>query len=145
KHLNLNRVLNKELISGSIPTLAVTDTVSRGLQLMADYHLSHLPVVSENIFVGLVNEDDLMNADEDERVTGKADRHLLTLAVRGNLHFSEAVKLCNDYSLTVVPVIDGQSAWLGAISRPDLFKELAHVNGVEEPGGIIVLELEQKS
>lgn len=138
-------MLNKELISGSIPTLATTDTVSRGLQLMADYHLSHLPVVSENTFIGLVNEDDLMNADEDELVTGKADRHLSTLAVRGNLHFSEAVKLCNDYSLSVVPVIEAQSVWLGAISRPDLFKELAHVTGMEEPGGIIVLELEQKS
>jgi acetoin utilization protein AcuB len=138
-------VLNKELISESIPTLTVNDTVSRALQLMADHHLSHLPVVSGNHYIGLVNEEGLMNTDDNEPVSGKNDSNLSQLAVNGHLHFTEAVKLCTGHNLSVVPVIEKNAQWMGAISRPDLLKELAHTAGIEEPGGIIVLELEQKT
>lgn len=137
-------MLNKDLISGSIPTLSLNDPVSHALQLMADYHVSHLPVVSETAFLGLISEDDLLNAD-DRQLLGQSETHLNRLSVRGNAHFTEAVRLASDYVLSIVAVTDEHAQWVGAISRTDLLKHLARVSGLDEPGGIIVLEMEQRS
>jgi acetoin utilization protein AcuB len=138
-------MLNKELISGSIPTLAPNDTVSHALQLMADYHLSHLPVVEEDAFLGLIGEDELLNASDDSLSISKAAIPLSIVSVQANSHFTEAIRLANDYNLSVVPVVEEQAVWIGAISRIDLLKGLARISGVEEPGGVIILEMEQRN
>src|ERR1700722_19892852 len=112
-------MLNKELISGSIPTLASEDTVSHALQLMADYHLSHLPVVEEDAFLGLVSEDELLNASDDSLSINKSAIPLAMSSVQANSHITEAVKLANDYNIAVVPVVEEKAVWVGAISRID--------------------------
>jgi predicted transcriptional regulator len=58
-------VLNKDLISASVPTLSLNDNIYQALQLMADYHVSHLPVISDEKYLGLVSEDQLLNIEED--------------------------------------------------------------------------------
>ena len=136
-------MLNKDLISGSIPTLAIADQVHHALQLMADYHVSHLPVVAENNYLGLVSEDDLMNADDDKLALSTLEQHFIRLSVRDNSHFTEAVKMCNDYKLSIIPVIEEESVWTGAIARADLLKAVSCMCGVDNPGGIIVLEMDQ--
>lgn len=138
-------MLNKELISGSIPTLAPNDSVSHALQLMADYHFSHLPVVEEDAFLGLVNEDELLSAADDQLSIKQNSIPLAMVSVQSNSHFTEAVRLANDYKLSIVPVVDEQAVWVGAISRVELLKALARISGIDEPGGIIVLEMEQRN
>lgn len=138
-------MLNKELISGSIPALSPEDAVSHALQLMADYHLSHLPVVKGDAFLGLVSEDELLSASDDRLSIHKASIPLALVSVHANSHFTEAIRLANEYNLGVVPVVEEQAVWCGAISRIDLLKALARISGVDEPGGIIVLEMEQRN
>ena len=138
-------MLNKELISGSIPALSPDDSVVHALQLMADYHLSHLPVVKEDAFLGLVSEDELLNVSDDSLSISKAAIPLSLVSVHASSHFTEAIRLANEYNLSVVPVVEEQTVWTGAISRIDLLKGLARISGVEEPGGMIVLEMEQRN
>ena len=59
-------MLNKEIISATIPSLHLNDPVSQALDLMADFHVTHLPVVVEDKLAGLISEDDLLNVDNDE-------------------------------------------------------------------------------
>ena len=54
-------MLNKELISTSIPSLKLTDSVFQAMELMAEFCVKQLPVVAEDKYLGLVFEDDLMN------------------------------------------------------------------------------------
>jgi CBS domain-containing protein len=53
-----------QLISHHLPSLHLHDKVSQALQLMADHKVSHLPVVADEKYIGLVSEDDLLEADE---------------------------------------------------------------------------------
>lgn len=136
-------MLNKDLISASVPVLSLTDTVFQALQLMSDYHLSHLPVISEEKLTGLANEDQLLNIEDDRQLLEKSIIHFTTISVKANMHFMEAVRVANENSLSVVPVVD-ENGWVGAITSADLLKWMGKINGSEEPGGIIVLELEKK-
>jgi acetoin utilization protein AcuB len=137
-------VLNKDLISASIPILSLNDTVFQAQQFMSDYQVSHLPVVADDHYLGLIGDEDLLNADE-QTTMQKLQTHFLKLSVKSNSHFIEAVQLANEYGLSVVPVVEPEMVWKGSIAATDLLKYLGHITGVDEPGGVIVLELEPKA
>lgn len=134
-------MLANELINKNIPRLQLQDSVGKALQLIADYRISHLPVVSENIFLGLISEDDLLDA-EDEKLPIEVlqNNFLNTAAVQGNVHFLNAVSNSIQFDTTIVPVIN-KNEFAGVITTSDLLKTLGNFSGADEIGGLIVLEM----
>jgi acetoin utilization protein AcuB len=55
------------------------------------------------------------------------------------------VQLVNENGLTLIPVVGGESEYSGSIIATDLLRQLGRVAGVNEAGGIIVLEMEKVS
>ena len=137
-------MLNKELISASIPTLNLKDPVLQVLDLMSEFHVKQLPVVEEDKYMGLVFEDDLINL-EDTITLETISNHFSRVAVQANTHFIESIQTVNDYNLSIVPVVDKESEFVGVITAIDLLKQLGKITGSSEPGGLIVLELEQRN
>ena len=61
------------------------------------------------------------------------------------MHFIEAVQTANDYHLTVVPVIEKDNDFTGVIVASDLLRHLGKITGASEPGGLLVLEMDQRN
>ncbi len=137
-------MLNKEIISASVPTLNLNDSVSQALELMSEFHVSQLPVVNDEKYVGLIFEEDLLNANEEEKIQTLENR-FSRIAVHANTHFIESIQAAHDYDLTVIPVVDKEQEFIGSIAALDLLKNFAKISGASEPGGVIVLELEQRN
>lgn len=131
-----------QLISNSIPFLHVDDTVGTALQEMNDFHVSHLPVAEDNKYLGIVSEELLMDTNEDTLLE-KLKANLPRPFVRQNDSFLLAVRIAKTMHLSVVPVVSDQYELLGAVSEDELFTQLATFCGVDENGGIIVLEMEK--
>ncbi|GGB09580.1 CBS domain-containing protein [Puia dinghuensis] len=138
-------MLNKEIISAAIPSLHLNDPVSQALDLMADFHVTHLPVVVEDKLAGLVSEDDLLNVEDDNILLAQLQPGFSRIAAHADAFFYEAVQLVNENGLTLIPVINGESEYAGAIIATDLLKQLGRTTGVNDLGGIIVLEMEKVS
>jgi acetoin utilization protein AcuB len=136
-------VLNKEIISDALPSLNPGDTVAQALDLMMDFHVTQLPVVAENKLLGLIAEDILLNVSNSQELISQSEINFSKIAVHGNSHFFEAVKCINENNLTVVPVIEEESEYLGAITAVDLLRELGKTIGINETGAVIVLEIEK--
>ena len=132
------------MISATIPTLHLNDTIFQALELMSEFHVMQLPVVENDKYLGLVFEDDLMNADE-KATLQSVNARFSKVAVRDTTHFIESVQAINDYGLSVIPVVDKENEFIGVIAGIDLLKELSKMTGASEPGGIIVLEMEQRN
>lgn len=137
-------MLNKELISSSIPTLKLSDSVFQAMELMAENYVKQLPVVAGEKYLGLVFEDDLMNLDDTVELESISN-HFSKVKVNGNMHFIDAVQTANDYHLTVVPVVDPQNEFAGVILVGDLLRQLGKISGASEPGGLLVLEMDQRN
>lgn len=137
-------MLNKEIISASVPTLNPNDSVSQALELMSEFHVSQLPVVNDEKYIGLIFEDDLLNAN-DQDLLQTLENRFSRIAVHANTHFIESIQAAHDYDLTVIPVIDKEQEFVGSITAIDLLKNFAKISGASEPGGVIVLELEQRN
>ena len=136
-------MLNREIISTSLPTLNLHDTILQALEMMNEFHVSQLPVVDNDKYLGLVFEEDLMSVDENATLQAVTDR-FSKVAVRASSHFIEAIQTANDYHLSVVPVIEKENEYAGVISATDLLMQLGKLTGASEPGAVIVLEMEQR-
>ncbi|HEY8914916.1 MAG TPA: CBS domain-containing protein, partial [Chitinophaga sp.] len=58
-------MLARDLIS-TVPVLHPMDSGSRALRLMNEYHLTQLPLVLENKYLAMVEEDDILDLEDPE-------------------------------------------------------------------------------
>jgi CBS domain-containing protein len=130
-----------ELISESIPTLKTSDTGATALRWMSEFHVNHLPIVNENQLLGLISEEDILNAHGVEEAIGGLPLTFQRPFIHDNEHAFEVLKIAAQFRLSVVPVIDQNENYAGSITRDSLLNFLAVETDIMEPGGIIVLDL----
>ncbi|MEP6711323.1 MAG: CBS domain-containing protein [Ferruginibacter sp.] len=135
-------MLTVDLINKNIPRLQLPDTVSKALQLINDFRVSHLPVISEGKFLGLISEEDLLDADKKIAIEF-LQKNFVNASVQDNIHFLNAVNSSIQFDTTVVPVVNGENDFMGVITSSDLLKALGSFSGANEIGGIIVLDMER--
>jgi len=133
-----------EIISDAIPSLKTGDTVQKALDRMNDFKLKHLPVVNEVTLLGLVAEDDLLNIADHDTLLSNAAINMLNVFVLSNAHTYDVIRLLGQLKLTVVPVLDQQKNYLGSITINNMVNAVAEQYAVNEPGGIIVLEISNR-
>jgi acetoin utilization protein AcuB len=132
-----------ELNNNIIPQLQLEDTVGKALQLINDFKVSHLPVVSEEKYLGLISEDDLIDAENKKMHIQLLQDEFIDVSIKENEHFLQAVNISNEYQTSVVPVVNEEKEFLGSISGQNLLRTLGNFSGAQAIGGIIVLEMER--
>ena len=135
-------MLTKELESQTLPYLHLTDKVYQALQLMNDNHVTHLPIVEGDKYVGLISEDDLLQAENDHAELNSLQQSFSSDSVKGDEHFLTAVQMAAENGLSVVPVLGEDSELIGTVAYNDLLKHASEFMSLNEPGGLIVLEME---
>lgn len=138
-------MLAQELISTVVPVLHPLDTGAKALRLMNEYHLTQLPMVVDNKYLQLVEEEDIMDWEDPDQLLETMEANPFKPAVPEGTHFYEALKLFYDHKLSVLPVISKEQEYLGIITKDNLLAILAQYNGVKEPGGLLVLEVEPRN
>jgi acetoin utilization protein AcuB len=133
-----------EIISDSVPSLRTDDTVQKALDRMNDFKLKHLPVVNEVTLLGLVSEDDLLNIDNHDTPLSNSAINILHAFVFSNAHAYDVLRLFNQLKLTAVPVLDQHKNYAGLIPVNSMVNAMAEQYAVNEPGGIIVLEISNR-
>jgi CBS domain-containing protein len=137
-------MLIEQLISPIVPTLLPSDTGSKALFLMEEAHLTQLPIVKDEQYLGLIQEHDVLDWNTPERALDSAGFLNYKPAVSISGHPFDVLRLVSEQNLNVVPVVDSTSRYIGSITRDDLLKYIAENSGLDNPGGIIILELEPR-
>ena len=88
--------------TSDIPLLLPIDTVKCALDMMDEYKLANLPVVVEDIFNGLISEEDLLESDDSAVI---AEVKSTYLSVDPNLHIYEVVALMASAEVDLLPVV----------------------------------------
>jgi CBS domain-containing protein len=108
---------------------------------MNDYHVAHLPVVEEEKFVGIISEELLLHSDDDQLLKQLPITDGGT-SVQANDHFLKAIQVAVQNKLSIVPVIEEKQI-LGIVTYNDLLRNASDFMSLNNPGGLIVLELEE--
>ena len=133
----------RELISEDIPPLKTSDTGDRALAWMDEFRVSHLPIVNNVDFLGLISESDILDFNAASDPIGN---HRLTLTrpyVFDYQHTYDVLKVMSSLKLTIIPVLDEKEQYLGIIQLSTLLQHFAEMASMKETGGLLVLELNQ--
>jgi len=136
-------MLAKELTSDIVPALRTSDTGLKALSYMDIFRISHLPIVNNTDFLGLISDKDIYDLNMAEEPIGNHTLSLTRPFVTKDQHVYEVIELAARLELSVVPVLDEKNNYLGVITQNDLLKYFSELLAVKNPGAIIVLEMNQ--
>jgi len=130
-----------DLISEIIPSLKTSDTGQTALNWMEIFRISHLPIVNNLDFLGLISDTDIYDMNQPEEPIGNHELTLLKPFVTDTQHLYEVIGIAAQLKLSVVPVLDNHGHYKGVITSNDLVRHIAGISSMDQPGGIIVLEM----
>jgi len=134
-------MLAKELISDIIQSVKTSTTGIEAVSLMEDFRVSHLPIVNNRDFLGLVSDTDIYSMEDQEEALGAARLSLFSPFVFDYQHVFEVLELVARLKLSLVPVLNEGKEYLGAISMNDLVQHIAPLTAADQPGGILILSM----
>ena len=129
-----------DLISENIPPLIHTDSGEKAMIWMEEFKVSHLAVLKNGNFVGLLSESDILDRLDDKETLDVLFDHLPRLYVNSSVHVYEVLSKMAAAKVTVIPILNDQETYLGCISSHELLHHLASTNSMKEEGGILVIE-----
>ena len=132
-------MLVKDFITKEPPVLKSFDTGEYALGLMDDFKLKHLPLLSEGVYRCLVSEKDLLTMPDPTVTIGEPV--LFAPSVLENTHIHEALALITRYQLSMLPVVNAEGEYKGAITRERLIDILSELCSAEAFGSVFVLEV----
>lgn len=132
-------MLVSEIIQSSVPVLRYSDTVEEAIELFQQNNIEQLPVINNDNYEGLLSIDELLSADTADTIEMLSDK-LIHVHIAYNQHFLIALKLMNECSISVLPVLNNKE-YIGAVTERSLIQCLGTYLNIEMPGGIFVLEM----
>jgi acetoin utilization protein AcuB len=134
----------KQLITNDVFPVKPTDTGTVALIQMEEARLSHLPIVEGTTFMGVIADKEILSSDEPEREIGQFRNRLPGAFVTADQNIFDVLEMFSSMDLTMLPVVTDKNHYLGAIILPTVVHALADVVGIRTPGGVIVLEINDK-
>lgn len=127
-------------IDTSIPYVTPDYTCSRVLSLMDTFKMSHLPVVENDIYIGVVSEDELYDKNLLEEKLSEFGV-MRTPYVLSTQHILDVLAITTHFSVPIVPVVNADRKYLGAITSQNLLDAVAKITNVQSKGAVLVLEM----
>jgi predicted transcriptional regulator len=130
-------------IDPSIVPLKISDSVAVAIDFFKEFSVRQLPVVQDNICIGILSLDEIEEELADIPVL---DFINLNYSFASNYdHIYEVMRAISEQSLTLFPIIDENNNYLGCITLTSLFKNYINCAAFSQPGSIVVLEMDKKN
>ncbi len=137
-------MIASELIVDLLPPLIPSETCGKAMKWMSEFKLSHLPVVRGNEFIGIVSEENLYDLNNEEATIENSQAQLLNLYVHSDQHIFEVMNIMSENNLSAIAILDLEENYIGATTLPHLMTLTTNTTSVKEPGGVIVIEVNEK-
>ena len=134
-------MLAENLISDSLTSVRSSEKGKKALGYMDMYRVSHIPVVDDAKYLGLVSDKIIYDLNLLDVPIKKQLDKLNIVHVHKQQHIFELAILMYKLKLSVLPVLDTDHYYLGAVTLYDLARRFAQLFSLEESGGVIVLEM----
>lgn len=135
----------RELISDAIPPLRTSDNIRKVKERMAEFRVIHLPIVNNKQFLGLISDEDLIEVADQSFPIGGLSLSLHNVCIYEDQHIYDVIRLFYEQKLSLVPVLDLNKNYIGVISINTMMEYIATITSVKEPGGIIILEVDNRN
>lgn len=133
----------KELMTSNMPTIMTSNSGVEALALMDEFKISHLPIVDNNKLLGIISDTDIFNLKMPEEPIGNHTLSIESTYIFEEDHLYMIAETMNRLKLSVLPVVNNEIEYLGAIENKSLTTSLIKVLSLSGPGGIVCLNIKE--
>ncbi|GAA4307412.1 CBS domain-containing protein [Nibribacter koreensis] len=137
-------MIAEELINQMVPPLKLSDSGEKAVKWMEEFRLNQLPVVKNRKYLGLVTEDNVLEAKNPDLVLEQIPFDFEHVHVQQNQHFYSVMELAIKNKVQVVPVLDELQEYLGVITVSDTIAAFGQMSAIQGQGGILVLSMAER-
>ncbi len=130
-----------DITTKGITPLKTSDKGDYAIRMMEECKVSHLPIVNNEDFLGLISEADILSENNIQLAIGAYTLSLNRVSVFESQHIYDVFKIFSESKLTVLPVLNGKNHYLGVITLADLCHSISQLTAVSNPGAVVVLEM----
>jgi CBS domain-containing protein len=131
----------KDLISDVVPAVQTTDSGAKALNWMEIFRISHLPIVDNDEFLGLISDNDIYDYNMADEPIGSHKLSLFRPFIMHDKHIYDVIDLVAKQKLSIIPVLNAKMKYLGIITLHDLVQHFSNFTAAQEPGAVMVLEM----
>ncbi len=128
----------QKLIVSTLPIFKVGDPAKKLLKFFKDGSFSHVAIVENKKFVGVLDENDLTTVTSDQKI-GDFRYNLETFFVRKDSNWLDVIEVFARNEANLVPVLDEQEEVIGYYDLTTVISVFIDTPFFTEPGGIIVV------
>ncbi|MBA9077715.1 MULTISPECIES: CBS domain-containing protein [Rufibacter] len=132
-------MIAEELINQMVPPLKLSDSGEKAVRWMEEFRLNQLPVVKNRKYLGLVTEENVLEAKDMDLVLENIPFDFEHVHVQQNQHFYNVMEVAIKNKIQVVPVLDDLQEYLGVITVNDTIAAFGQMSAMQGQGGILVL------
>ena len=129
-----------QLIDNTFVSVDLHDKISLAIESMEAQQCRHLPVMEGNLFLGMIGEDDLLDADSTDEISSLR-RFFINAFVRSGDYFMQALKVRSKFNIDCVPVLNEKNELEGIVGIGKMLDQISIVTGVNGSGSMLVLEI----
>ena len=134
-------MIASSLLSNVVPVLKKDDTCAQALGWMDLFRVSHLPVLEGETYVGLLSDEIMYTHWSIHDTIGMLDIPREMTFVYEDVHMYDVIGVASSRLLSVVPVLNRKEVYQGSILLTDILHNIDKLLCIDDPGGIIVLEV----
>ncbi len=134
-------MIASSLLSNVVPVLKKDDTCAQALGWMDLFRVSHLPVLEGETYVGLLSDEIMYTHGSIHDSIGMLDIPREMTFVYEDVHMYDVIGVASSRLLSVVPVLNRKEVYQGSILLTDILHNIDKLLCIDDPGGIIVLEV----
>lgn len=150
----------EQSMTKDVVTIGPEASVLEARELLAKHNIRHLPVVEEdNTLVGVITDRDVRSAmpspflereeseKEKDRISKLKARDIMTrdpVTISPTNTLEDAILLMHKLRVGAFPVVDQEGKLKGILSVRDLLRAFINVLGIEEPGTLLGILVEDK-
>ncbi|HRG32007.1 MAG: CBS domain-containing protein [Saprospiraceae bacterium] len=132
-------MINKNLISSQIIPLKLGGAKNTALQYMQENQISHIPVVSQGKYIGLINANLLHENKPELEIT---ERNIFSIAAaKPEDQFIRLWSMMLKNEISCLPIVNLDNSYIGCVTKPDLIRYFCQNFSTQEPGSVLVLSI----
>lgn len=137
-------MIARHLISKTVPPIRPVENGHVALEWMEEFKVSHLAVADGTRFMGIVSEDMVVDENNLDLPISHYEADLVDTHVSPDQHIYDVIRSLSGHDLSIMPVVDAGGTYVGCITMPDLLTKFDELAVVNQPGGIMVVEMDMR-
>lgn len=130
-----------DIPKSAIPCVKTGTSIDEALKIMEYYKITHLPIVNNEDYLGLISEDDLLCNEDTMQPIGGLKLTVQGAEVEENANIFDIMNSIYQNNLSLVPIVDDKKRFVGVVLASSVLHAISDLLSVNNPGGIIILEM----